>query len=68
MTNRIRRKSAARIAARLAITVGILAVAALLSQRLSETNAVPVTPDASLPVQYLAYSGQDIWHAFPAGR
>ena len=66
MTNRIQRKSAARIAAGLAVTLGILLVAALVTQRLSEINAV--TPDASQPIQYFAYYGQDIWHTFPTGR
>lgn len=67
MTNRIRRKSAARMAARIAVTLAILLVATLISQRWSETNAL--TPDASQPIPgYLAYSGGDIWHAFPTGR
>ena len=64
MTNPIRRKSAARTAARIAVTLAILFVAMLVTQRLSETNAL--TPDASQPIQgYLVYSGDDIWHAFP---
>ncbi len=68
MTNRIPRKSAARIAARVVVALGILLLAALIWQQLSEPKAL--TSGASEPTQYgyLAYSGEDIWHAFPFGR
>ena len=68
MTNRIRRKSATRMAARIAAALAIILAAMLVSQQLSETDAV--TPDALQPIQYgsLRYSGGDIWHAFPIGR
>jgi hypothetical protein len=68
MTNRIPRKSAAHIAGRIVVTLGIVLLAALIGQLLSEPNAL--TSEASEPTQYgyLAYSGDDIWHAFPVGR
>ena len=68
MTNRIRRKPATRMAARIAAALAIILGAMLVPQQLSETNAV--TPDALQPIQfgYLHYSGGDIWHAFPTRR
>jgi hypothetical protein len=68
MTNRIPRKSAARIAARIVVTVAVLLLATFAWQQLSELDAP--TSNVSEPVQYgyLAYSGEDIWHAFPIGR
>ena len=68
MTNRIPRKSAAHTAARIVVTLGVLLLAALVGQQLTEPNAL--TSGASEPTQYgyLAYSGEDIWHAFPVGH
>jgi hypothetical protein len=67
MIDRIQRESAARVATRIVVILAILLVAMLVSQRLSETNAL--MPDASQPIQgYLVYSGDDIWHAFPTRR
>ena len=68
MTNRIPRKSVAHIAARVVMALSILLLAVLIWQQLSEPNAL--TSEASEPTQYgyLAYSGEDIWHAFPFGR
>jgi hypothetical protein len=65
MTNRIPRKSAARIATAVAITVAVCLAATLAWYRLSATNSLP--PDALQPNQYssFAYSGEDLWHAFP---
>jgi len=68
MTNRIPRNSAAYIATRVVVALVILLLAALKWQQLSEPNAL--TSGASEPTQYgyPAYSGEDIWHAFPFGR
>ena len=68
MTNRIPRKSAARIAMGIAVALGICLAASLVWHRFSATDVR--TPDSSQPIQYssLAYSGEDIWHAFPSGR
>jgi hypothetical protein len=68
MTTRIPRKSAAHIVARIGVTLGVLLLAALLWQQLSEPNAV--RSEASQPIQsdYLAYLGEDIWHALPTRR
>jgi hypothetical protein len=68
MTNRIPRKSAAHIAARIAVTVGVGLLATFVWQQLSEFDAV--RSEVSQPIQYsyFAYSGEDIWHAFPIGR
>jgi hypothetical protein len=65
MTNRILRKSGTRIAAAAAITVAVCLAATLAWYRLFATNSLP--PDALQPSQYssLAYSGEDVWHAFP---
>lgn len=68
MIDRTRRKSAAWMTTRIVVTLAILLVATLVSQRLSETNVV--TPEASQPIgySYLANSAADVWHAFPTGR
>jgi hypothetical protein len=68
MTNRIPRKSGARIATGIAVALGICLAATLVWYQLSATDAR--MPDASQPNQYssLAYSGEDIWHALPIGR
>jgi hypothetical protein len=68
MTNRIPRKLAAHIAARVVVALAILLLAAFIWHQLSEPNAL--TSGASEPAQfdYLAYSGEDVWHAFPFGR
>ena len=68
MTNRIPRKSAAWIATGIAVAVCICLAATLVWHRLSATDLR--IPDSSQPNQYssLAYSGEDIWHAFPIGR
>ena len=68
MTNRIPRKSAAHTAARIVVTLGVLLLAALIWQQLSEPNALTSGPSEPTPSGYLAYSGEDIWHAFPLGR
>ena len=64
MTNRIPRRSAIRIA--VAVTAAICFLVTMMAgYRLYPTNSLP--PDASQPSQYssLAYSGEDLWHAFP---
>ena len=68
MTNRIPRKSAAWIATGIAVALSFCLAATLVWPRLSATDVR--TPDSSQPIQYssLAYSGEDIWHAFPSGR
>ena len=68
MTNRTPRKSAADAAVRIVVMMGVLLLTALIWRELSEPNAL--TSGASEPTQYsyLAYSGEDIWHAFPFGR
>jgi len=65
MTNRIRRKSATRIAAAVAISVAVCLAATLAWYRPPAPH--PLSPDALLPSQYssLAYSGADLWHALP---
>jgi hypothetical protein len=65
MTNRIPRKSATRIVTAVVVTVAICLAATLTGYRLSATHSLP--PDASQPSPYgsLAYSGEDLWHAFP---
>jgi hypothetical protein len=65
MTNRIPRKSAARIASAVAIAVAVCLAATLAWYRLSATSALP--SDALQPSEYssLAYSGENFWHAFP---
>jgi hypothetical protein len=65
MTNRIPRKSATRIATAVAVTVAVCLATTLAWYRLSAPNSLP--PDALQPGQYsfLAYSGVDLWHAFP---
>jgi hypothetical protein len=68
MTNRIPRKSAARIATGIAVALGIYLAASLVWDRLSATDVR--TPDSWQLNQYssLAYSGEDVWHALPIGR
>ena len=66
MTNPIPRKSAAHIAARIVVTLGVFLLVTLMWEQVSEPNALP--SGASEPAQYgyLAYSGDDVWHRFPA--
>ena len=66
MANRIPRRSATRIAAAVAVTAVIcFLVTVMAGYRFSPTNSLP--RDASQASQYssLAYSGEDLWHAFP---
>jgi hypothetical protein len=68
MTNRIPRKLAAHIAARVVVTLGVLLLATFVWQQLSEPDAATSKVSDSVQYGYLAYSGEDIWHAFPIGR
>ena len=65
MTNLVPRKSPTRIATAVAVSVAICLAVTLVGYRLFATNSLP--PDALQPSQYssLAYSGEDLWHAFP---
>ncbi len=68
MTNRIQRKSAAHTAARIAVTLGVLLLAALIWQQFSEPNVLTTGATEATQYGYVAYSSEDIWHAFPLGR
>jgi hypothetical protein len=68
MTNRIPRKSAVHIVACIAVGFWVLLFATLTWQHLLEPN--PATSEVSQPVPfaYIAASGEDVWHALPAGH
>ena len=68
MTNRIPRKSAARIATGIAVALGICLAASLVWYRLSATDARTLDSWQASQYSSLAYSGEDVWHAFPIGR
>ena len=66
MANRIPRRFATRIATAVAVAAAVCFLVTMMAgYRLFPTNSLP--RDASQAGQYssLAYSGEDLWHAFP---